>query len=84
MIDPAQLFFERGRNFDEEVDCGGALVAPGLIDLQINGGFQVDFTYDVKDGATADRCLGVVGRGILEHGGRPNRKKVSKKEKSFF
>ncbi len=29
---------------------------------------QVDFTYDIKDGASAEQCLGLVGRGILSHG----------------
>ncbi len=29
---------------------------------------QVDFTFDIKDGESAERCLGLVGRGILAHG----------------
>ncbi len=41
IIDPSILFFESARNFDHEVDCKRALIAPGLIDLQINGGFKV-------------------------------------------
>ncbi len=87
------------KKFDHEINCKEALIAPGLIDLQINGGFevqvaeelhagdcsgmtlrtwniapfclptqQVDFTYDIKDGPSAARSLGIVGRGILAHG----------------
>ena len=44
IIDPADLFFEKDRSYDQEHDCCGALLAPGLIDLQINGGFEVTDT----------------------------------------
>lgn len=37
IIDPENIFFDE-RNFaDEQVDCCGALVSPGFIDIQING-----------------------------------------------
>ena len=51
-----------------EIDCAGRLVAPGLIDLQINGGFGVDFSFDIKDEFTAKECLHKVGYGLLKHG----------------
>ena len=31
ILDPEKLFF------DERLDCGGAILAPGFIDVQING-----------------------------------------------
>ena len=68
IIDPEKLFFDELRNFDEEIDCKGCLIAPGFIDWQINGGFGVDFTFDIKDQATAEECLGKVGKGLLSHG----------------
>ena len=49
IINPEPLFFEEKIGPTEVIDCGGALIAPGLIDLQINGGFGVDFSKDMKD-----------------------------------
>jgi predicted amidohydrolase len=34
IIDPEPLFYVDRRNFDREFDCQGAIIAPGLIDLQ--------------------------------------------------
>jgi len=39
-----------------------------LIDLQINGGFGVDFSYDIVDAESAERCIGKVAKGLLAHG----------------
>jgi len=46
------------------VDCGGLLVAPGLVDLQINGAFGVDFSAPDLDAAG----VRLVRRGLLSHG----------------
>ncbi len=40
----------------------------GLIDLQINGGFGVDFSYDIVDAETAHKCVAIVAKGLLAHG----------------
>lgn len=68
IINPEPLFFTKRRSFDEEIDCHGALIAPGLIDLQINGGFGVDFTFNIRDEQSAKECLSKVGQGLLSHG----------------
>lgn len=50
------------------IDCKNAIIAPGFIDLQINGGFGVDFTSDIKDAESCIDALQKVGSGILSHG----------------
>ena len=37
VIDPQRLFYEEKRRPDQTIDCQGFIVAPGFIDLQING-----------------------------------------------
>ncbi|KAF3818871.1 hypothetical protein GH733_012288 [Mirounga leonina] len=37
IVDPEKLFFEERRVADEQRDCGGCILAPGFIDVQING-----------------------------------------------
>src|SRR5690242_8747809 len=48
IIDPEPRFWEAQseRSFaaDQIFDCGGLIVAPGYIDIQLNGGFGVDFS----------------------------------------
>ena len=37
IVDPEKLFFDQKRVADVMYDCTGLIVAPGFIDLQING-----------------------------------------------
>nr|CAG4643964.1 EOG090X06GX [Lepidurus arcticus] len=65
IINPEPLFFDEKRNADIQIDCHNALIAPGFIDLQINGGFGVDFSNqenDIQDGVRK------VAHGILADG----------------
>ena len=38
IVDPEKLFFEERLVADQQRDCGGCILAPGFIDVQINGG----------------------------------------------
>lgn len=42
IIDPMGVFFDEECHSDIQIDCKEALIAPGFIDLQINGNFQVE------------------------------------------
>jgi N-acetylglucosamine-6-phosphate deacetylase len=37
IVDPEKVFFGEKISADVQIDCKGALIAPGFIDLQING-----------------------------------------------
>nr|XP_020443581.1 N-acetylglucosamine-6-phosphate deacetylase [Monopterus albus] len=65
ILDPEKLFFDEQGYADKRVDCEGSIIAPGFIDVQINGGYGIDFSQ-----ASDDISSGVsfVARKILEHG----------------
>uniref|UniRef100_A0A3P8VRX8 N-acetylglucosamine-6-phosphate deacetylase n=1 Tax=Cynoglossus semilaevis TaxID=244447 RepID=A0A3P8VRX8_CYNSE len=65
ILDPEKLFFDEQGYADEQVDCEGQILAPGFIDVQINGGFGVDFSQDSQDVAAG---VSFVAKNILEHG----------------
>lgn len=65
ILDPEKLFFDEKGFADERVDCEGRIIAPGFIDVQINGGFGVDFSQPSAEVAAGVRF---VGKRILEHG----------------
>lgn len=68
IINPEPLFFDEKVGPAEIIDCQGALIAPGFIDLQLNGGFGADFSMDIEDKDTAFHCITKVAKGILAHG----------------
>eukprot|EP01062_Namystynia_karyoxenos_P002263 TRINITY_DN10812_c0_g1_i1.p1 TRINITY_DN10812_c0_g1~~TRINITY_DN10812_c0_g1_i1.p1 ORF type:complete len:755 (+),score=199.90 TRINITY_DN10812_c0_g1_i1:96-2360(+) len=68
IIDPSERFWEARKHgeyaADRVVDGGGAVCAPGLIDVQINGAFGIDFTSTELKAEDVD----TVCRGVLAHG----------------
>ena len=65
ILDPEKLFYDEQKRADDVVDCRGAIIAPGFIDVQINGAFGIDFsveTDDIRGGVFK------VAKGLLSHG----------------
>uniref|UniRef100_G1PTU0 N-acetylglucosamine-6-phosphate deacetylase n=1 Tax=Myotis lucifugus TaxID=59463 RepID=G1PTU0_MYOLU len=67
ILDPEKLFFEERLVADQQRDCGGCILAPGFIDVQINatGGFGVDFSQATEDVGSG---VALVAQRILSHG----------------
>lgn len=65
IIDPQEIFFGEKVLADVEYDCRGALIAPGYIDLQINGAFGHDFSS--PDEASEEMLL-TVAKQLTSHG----------------
>ncbi|KAL5278565.1 AMDHD2 family protein [Megaselia abdita] len=64
VIDPEKVFFDEKQKSSMKIDCKNAIIAPGFIDLQINGGFGVDFSYDSQ----TEYAINRVAKHLLPHG----------------
>ncbi|TRY97331.1 hypothetical protein DNTS_020615 [Danionella cerebrum] len=65
ILNPEKLFFDEQGFADHKVDCENNILAPGFIDVQINGGYGVDFSQASSD---ITGGVAIVARKILEHG----------------
>ncbi|KAK7794100.1 hypothetical protein R5R35_005604 [Gryllus longicercus] len=65
IVDPEKVFFDEKVSSDGRIDCKGALISPGFIELQINGGFGVDFSFNTKE---VEKGIQIVAHGLLAHG----------------
>ncbi|RXG56754.1 N-acetylglucosamine-6-phosphate deacetylase [Armadillidium vulgare] len=65
IINPEPIFYEERVSADVVVDCQESLIAPGFIDVQINGGFGYDFS---SDNHIIVEALNAVRKGILRSG----------------
>lgn len=65
IVDPRKVFWEEQTQADVQVDCNNVIVCPGFIDVQINGGFGVDFSSDIDN---LEEGLLTVAKGLLQHG----------------
>lgn len=51
IINPEKVFFDEKIKADKRINCDGAIIAPGFIDLQINGNAILNETlYNKKSG----------------------------------
>lgn len=41
IINPEPVFFDEKIPADEQIDCNGSIIAPGFIDIQINGKMRI-------------------------------------------
>ncbi|CAF5173727.1 unnamed protein product [Rotaria magnacalcarata] len=65
IVDPEKIFFDEKILADIEYDCQGILIAPGYIDLQINGAFGHDFS---SPDTASEAVLIDVARKLTSHG----------------
>ncbi|KAK3100096.1 hypothetical protein FSP39_014705 [Pinctada imbricata] len=65
ILNPEKVFFDERVAADTQIDCKGAIISAGFIDIQINGAFGVDFSADVD---TIEDGVQKVAEGLLAHG----------------
>ncbi|XP_034933610.1 N-acetylglucosamine-6-phosphate deacetylase [Chelonus insularis] len=65
IIDPEKIFYDEQIQANVRIDCEGALIVPGYIELQINGGYGVDFSYNVDN---VEEGVNKVAKELLSHG----------------
>ncbi|GFR64992.1 N-acetylglucosamine-6-phosphate deacetylase, partial [Elysia marginata] len=64
IMNPEVLFFVEKVNADQRIDCDNLIIAPGLIDVQINGGYGFDFSTESQ----VEEGIQKVSHGILACG----------------
>lgn len=64
-VNPEKLFYDEKVTPDIKIDCCNNLISPGYIDLQINGGFGVDFSHDVD---SVEKGVTKVAEALLAYG----------------
>ncbi|XP_017880269.2 N-acetylglucosamine-6-phosphate deacetylase-like, partial [Ceratina calcarata] len=65
IVNPEKIFYDEKIQPDIRINCSGALISPGYIDLQINGGFGIDFAYNVNN---VEEGINKVAKKLLEFG----------------
>ncbi|XP_003703368.1 N-acetylglucosamine-6-phosphate deacetylase [Megachile rotundata] len=65
IVNPEKIFYDEKIKPNISIDCNEALISPGYIDLQINGGFGVDFTHNVDN---VQEGINKVAKKLIEFG----------------
>ena len=63
-----EAFYELHLSPDEIIDLGGRIVAPGMIDVQLNGAHGFDFSVPCDTKEEYDEGLRMVNRGLARTG----------------
>ncbi|CAH1159796.1 unnamed protein product [Phaedon cochleariae] len=64
VVDPEKVFFDEKIKANIIVDCQDHLIAPGFIEVQINGGMGFDFSYHDN----TEEGIDAVAKSLLSHG----------------
>jgi N-acetylglucosamine-6-phosphate deacetylase len=67
-VDGKRVFFEQALEPDEVIDADGAVVAPGFLDLQINGSYGIDFADHEGSDEKLQKDIDTVAKGLLQDG----------------
>ncbi|KAM7347807.1 N-acetylglucosamine-6-phosphate deacetylase [Cochliomyia hominivorax] len=65
IVNPEPIFFDEKALAHKKYDCKNAIIAAGYIDLQINGGYGVDFSFDID---TVEEGINKVAKGLITNG----------------
>ncbi|XP_011499907.1 PREDICTED: putative N-acetylglucosamine-6-phosphate deacetylase [Ceratosolen solmsi marchali] len=65
IIDPEKIFYDEKIEASVKFNCDGAVISPGFIDVQINGGFGIDFSYNTQN---VEKGINLVAKGLLSFG----------------
>lgn len=68
IIHPQNLFFDQHRDADEIIDAQGMMVVPGYMDIQINGGYGIDFADHEGSLDQIQKDVDTVAKGLLQYG----------------
>ena len=63
-----QAFYGQHTTPDEVINLGGRIIAPGLIDVQMNGAFGFDFSKIPEDPSSYGKTLRHVNRSLIQTG----------------
>ncbi|KAK2801635.1 hypothetical protein FQN51_005179 [Onygenales sp. PD_10] len=68
ILDPQQAFYEHKLSPDQTLDLGGRILAPGFIDVQLNGAIGFDFSEPRDTKEEYDAGLRDVNRALIRTG----------------
>ena len=67
IVDPQKCFYDNLGMPDRIIDLGGKIIAPGFIDIQINGAMGMDFSVS-SDDETYSSGVKLVNKTLVKYG----------------